>query len=305
MHGTHRRKTGPYIRGQGAHEGPGSRKTLLSLRIAHNGDAQTVTRQLRVSADRMAVAMQRLSSGLRVNSAADDAAGLGISERLRGQIRGLEQANRNIHDGISMLQVAEAALDTVSQILHRARELAVQYNNGTYSWTDKDAMSVELVALSNEIAAIEQRTEFNGIKLLQDATVAVTIQVGANQGETLLVSLVDLFGPGLNLVRPISFFTLPWLEADITGLDAHIQDVAAARSRLGASVNRLEYALRANETTQLNLMAAESRIRDADMAFEMTALIKQQVLQRSGMAMLAHANGGTSRQILHHLRPPD
>jgi flagellin len=276
----------------------------MSLRIAYNGDAQTITRQLRVSSDRMSVAMQRLSSGLRINSAADDAAGLGISERLRGQIRGLEQANRNIHDGISMLQTMEAALDTVTQILHRARDLAVQYNNGTYSWGDKGSISTELIALSDEIARIEATTYFNGIPLLQDATVTLTLQVGANQGDTVLVSLVDLFG-AWNTVKSISFFTVPWLEADITGMDANIADVQAVRGRLGAYVNRLEHTLNTNQSSIENLMAAESRIRDLDIAVEMTALVKQQLLQRSGMAMLAHANGGTASQILHALRPRD
>ena len=285
--------------------GTGSGKTSLSLRITYNGDAQTVTRQLRVSSERMAVAMQRLSSGLRINSAADDAAGLGISEKLRGQIRGLEQANRNIMDGISMLQVADSALEAVSHILQRARELAVQYNNGTYSSTDKRAIGTELIALSNEVAAIEGKTEFNGIKLLQSATVTVTLQVGANQGETISVSLADLFGPGLSLVRPISFRTLPaapWFQADITGLDAHINDVAAARGRLGAYINRLEYAYDANQSAQEAHMRAESQIRDTDMAAEMTQLVRQQLLQKSGMAMLAQANGGTAKQILYQLR---
>ncbi|MCW2927562.1 MAG: flagellin FliC, partial [Thermoleophilia bacterium] len=147
--------------------------------------------------------MQRLSSGLRINSAADDASGLGISERLRGQIRGLEQANRNIQDGVSLLNVMDQVLDGVASILQRARELAVQYNNGTYSDNDKQAISQELIALSDEIARIESTTQFNGMFLMQDSTATITLQVGANQGEKMLVSLVDLFGPGLNLVRPV------------------------------------------------------------------------------------------------------
>jgi flagellin len=118
----------------------------------------------------------------------------------------------------------------------------------------------------------------------------VTLQVGANQGDTITVSLVDLFGPGLNLVRPISFFTLPWLPADIAGLDAHISDVAAARGRIGAQSNRLEYTMDANSTLQSNLMEAESRIRDVDVAEEMTQLVRQRVLQSTGMAMLQKFN---------------
>jgi flagellin len=252
--------------------------------------AAEVHRNLGLSTGRLAVAMQRLSSGLRINSAADDAAGLGISEKLRSQIRSVEQANRNIQDGISLLNTMEAALDSVSSILQRARELAVQFNNGTNDWNAKQAIGAELVQLSNEVARIEGSTQFNGIPLLQDATAMVTLQVGANQGDTITVSLVDLFGPGLNLVRPISFFTLPWLPADIAGLDAHISDVAAARGRIGAQSNRLEYTMDANSTLQSNLMEAESRIRDVDVAEEMTQLVRQRVLQSTGMAMLQKFN---------------
>lgn len=269
----------------------------MNLRINTNVEAVAAHRHARVASDRLAVAMKRLSSGLRINTAGDDAAGLGISERLRGQIRGLEQANRNIQDGISMLQVAEAALDTVHQILHRARELAVQYNNGVYSSAQKQAISRELVQLSNEIRRIEGSTNFNGIPLLQNAMTTITLQVGANSTatDTISVSLADLFGVGLALVRPVTFFTLPALPADIAGFDLHIQDVATARGRFGAVVNRLEHALAANQNTIENYMAAESRIRDADMAQEMTVLLRQKVLQQSSTAMLAHAQGSRGR----------
>ncbi len=269
----------------------------MSLRINTNVEALTAHRQVRVASDRLSVAMRRLSSGFRINTAADDAAGLGISERLRGQIRSLEAANRNIQDGISMLQTAEAALDTVHQILHRARELAVQYNNGVYSTAQKTAISRELIQLSHEIRRIEGQTTFNGVPLLQNAMTTITLQVGANAGptETINVSMADLFGPGLALVRPVTFFTLPWLDADIEGFDLHIQDVATARGRFGAMINRLEYALSANQTTIENYMSAESRIRDADMAKEMTELARQKVLQQSSMAMLAHAQGARNR----------
>jgi flagellin len=245
----------------------------------------------------MAVAMKRLSSGMRINSAADDAAGLGISERLRGQIRGLAQANRNIQDGISMLNTIEGALTEVHSILQRARELAVQFNNGTYSFTDKGGILTELASLSDEIARIEQVTTFNGIPLLQNALSTVTLQVGANQGEVITASLVDLFGPGLNLVRPNTFFALPWLDADITGMDLHIDDVASARTRVGALVNRLEHTLQSNLAQQESLMASESRIRDTDMAAEMMALTKQQILQQSGATMMLFANQSTARVL--------
>ena len=266
----------------------------MSLRINTNVEAVAAHRHVRVASDKLSVAMRRLSSGLRINSAADDAAGLGISERLRGQIRGLEQANRNIQDGISMLQTAEAALETVHQILHRARELAVQYNNGTNSIAAKQAISRELIQLSNEVARIEGQVSFNGIPLLQNAMTTITLQVGANAGDTISVSMADLFGAGLSLVRPVTFFTLPWLSSDISGMDLHIQDVATARGRFGAMINRLEHALSANSNQIESYMAAESRIRDADMAKEMTELVRQRVLQQSSMAMLAQANAGES-----------
>ncbi len=266
----------------------------MSLRINTNVEAVAAHRHVRVASDRLSVAMKRLSTGLRINSAGDDAAGLGISERLRGQIRGLEQANRNIQDGISLLQTAEATLETVHQILHRARELAVQYNNGTYSTAQKTMISRELIQLSNEISRIEGQALFNGISLLSDATTTITLQIGANSTvtDTISISLADLFGAGLALVRPVTFFTLPWLSADIEGFDLHIQDVATARGRFGAQINRLEHALAANQNQIEAYMSAESRIRDADVAQEMTTMARQQVLLRSSMAMLAHAQSG-------------
>lgn len=246
--------------------------------------------------------MQRLSSGLRVNSAADDAAGLGISERMRAQIRGLEQANRSLQDGISLLRTMEGALETVHSILHRARELAVQYNNGTLSWGAKDAISAELTMLSHEVARIEDTTHFNGIALLQDATATITLQVGANQGEVILVSLTDLFGPGLSLVRPATFFVIPWIDADIVGFDAHISDVATARGRIGGQMNRLQHALAANQGAQGALMAAESRIRDVDVALEMVSLTRAKLLQQSGLAVLQTTHDQHAR-VLQLLDP--
>jgi flagellin len=273
----------------------------MSLRIAHNVDAMAAHRHVALSTDRLAVAMKRLSSGLRINSAADDAAGLGISERLRGQIRSLEQANRNIQDGISLLQTAEAALETVHSILHRARELAVQYNNDTNDANAKLAISRELFQLSSEIRRIEGATQFNGVPLLQSAGLTITLQVGANAGEQIAFSMVDLFGIGTALVRPITFFTPPGVPADIPGFDIHIDDVATARGRFGAIVNRLEHALAANQVTVESYMSAESTLRDADVAKEMADFARQQILQQSSMAMLAQAQQGNSRQRIGDL----
>lgn len=270
----------------------------MSLRIAHNVEAMAAHRHLGVSADRLSVAMRRLSSGLRINSAADDAAGLGVAERMRSQIRGLEQANRNIQDGISLLQTLEGSLQEVHSILQRARDLAVQQVNGTYSFTDKVAIREELFALSAEIGRIEQVTEFNGIKLLQDDTTLVTFQIGANGGEILAINLVDLMGPNVgDLIRPNTFFTVPWWPADIDGFDMHITDVATARGRVGSTINRLEHAMRANEQSMEALMGAESRIRDTDMAKEMAALTKAQILQQSGTTALLFAQQTPARLV--------
>lgn len=269
----------------------------MSFRIAHNHDAAAAHRRMSVSADKMAVAMRRLSSGLRINTAADDASGLGISERMRAQIRGLEQASRNVNDGISLLNTLEGALQEVHSILQRGRELAVQYNNGINDTSQRQLIIEELAQLSHEIARIEETTTFNGIPLLQDALAMVTLQVGANQGETVTVSLVDLFGPGLSLVRPVTFFAVPWSDADLAGFDTHIQDVSLARARVGAQVNRLEHILADNQHRQEILMGAESRLRDVDMATEMMELTKQQVLQSSTSTVLLFATRTPERVL--------
>ncbi|MCW2961348.1 MAG: flagellin FliC [Thermoleophilia bacterium] len=246
--------------------------------------------------------MQRLSSGLRINSARDDAAGLGISERLRGQIRGLEQADRNIQDGISLLQTMDGVLNEVHSILQRARELAVQRNNGGIGTQAKNAIKSEFLALCAEIGRIEGSTQFNGIPLLQNASAVLTLQVGANDGEMITISLVDLIGGGAgSLVRPNTFFTVSWNDADLAGFDLHIDDVATARGRLGAIQNRLEYALSANQNTRENLMGAESRIRDVDVASEMSNYVRTKILQQGATAMLAQANQAP-RNVLSLLR---
>jgi flagellin len=241
--------------------------------------------------------MRRLSSGLRIASAADDAAGLQISERMRSQVRGLEVANRNIQDGISLLNTMDGALSEVHSILQRARTLAVQYNNLSNDANARQTIIDEFTQLSNEIARIEDTTNFNGIPLLQNALTIVTLQVGANVGDTVAISLVDLFGPGLNLVRSVTFSLLTFVNADITAIDQHITDVATARGRLGATSNSLEHTMNANAIQQENLMAAESRIRDADMAGEMTTLARNQIIQQAGMAALSMANQNQARVL--------
>ena len=224
--------------------------------------------------------MERLSSGLRINKAADDAAGLGISEKMRSQIRGLAQSQRNIQDGVSMVQTAEGNLDEVHSILQRVRELAVQYKNGSLSTAGKGAIQSEVDALSSEI------TPHPGCRAVQrhqpagHRVAAITFQVGANDGQTISIT----FGS----VAVSSYATLSTLQ--LSTIDADVDKVSAARAGFGAVQNRLEHALAVTGSYQENLTSAESRIRDVDMAEEMVNLTKNQILQQAGTAMLAQAN---------------
>jgi flagellin len=252
----------------------------MSLRINTNVDAQAAHRYLTKTSEQVSKSMERLSSGLRINKAADDAAGLGISEKMRSQIRGLAQSQRNIQDGVSMVQTAEGNLDEVQSILQRVRELAVQYKNGSLSVAGKGAIQSEVDQLSLEVTRIQGAAQFNGISLLSATAVAVTFQVGANDGQTISIS----FG---SAVTP-AYGTLSTLQ--LSTIDADVDKVSAARAGFGAVQNRLEHALAVTGSYQENLTAAESRIRDVDMAEEMVNLTKNQILQQAGTAMLAQAN---------------
>jgi len=251
----------------------------MSLRINTNVDAQAAHRYLTKTSEQVSKSMERLSSGLRINKAADDAAGLGISEKMRSQIRGLAQAQRNIQDGVSMVQTAEGNLDEVHSILQRVRELAVQYKNGSLSTAGKGAIQSEVDALSSEITRIQGAAQFNGINLLGTAS-GVTFQVGANDGQTIAITFAA--------VTISSYATLSTVA--LATIDADVDAVSAARSGFGATQNRLEHALAVTGSYQENLTAAESRIRDVDMAEEMVTLTKNQILSQAGTAMLAQAN---------------
>jgi flagellin len=252
----------------------------MSLRINQNVDAMAAHRFLSQTSEKISQSMERLSSGLRINKAADDAAGLGISEKMRGQINGLAQAQRNIQDGVSMVQTAEGNLDEVHSILQRVRELAVEYKNGALSTAGKAAITSEVNALSSEIDRIQKSATFNGITLLGTAT-SVTFQVGANDGETISVSFGSASLSGSYDLSD---------AAILSSIDADIDAVSATRSSFGAVQNRLDHALAVAGSYQENLTSAESRIRDVDMAEEMVNLTKNQILQQAGTAMLAQAN---------------
>ena len=257
----------------------------MSLRINNNEAANTAHRQLSATSANLQRSMERLSSGSRINRAADDAAGLGISEKMRGQIRGLAQAQRNIQDGVSLVQTAEGNLDEVHSMLQRVRELAVQYKNGTIDAAGRAAIQTEVNQLASEIERIGSTAQFNGTSLLAN-TSTISFQVGANDGEQIGIAMISL-GSSVGT----AFYSLTAAgTADISEIDAAITAVSAQRATLGAVQNRLEHTLSETAIYHENLVAAESRIRDVDMAEEMVNLTKTQVLQQAGTAMLAQAN---------------
>jgi flagellin len=257
----------------------------MSLRIQHNIAAYDAERNLSGTSMRMQQSMARLSSGYRINTAADDAAGLAISEKLRGQIGGLAQANSNAQDGISLVQTAEGQLNEVHSMLQRVRDLAVQYKNGTLSTDDRTAIQSEVNQLGSEIERIGQAAAFNGISLLA-ANTAITFQIGSNDGDTITVSTISL-GSAVNT----NVFTLTTTgAADISEIDEAINAVSAQRSTFGAVQNRLEHTINNLATYQENLTASESQIRDVDMASEMVEFTKDQILQQAGTSMLSQAN---------------
>jgi flagellin len=257
----------------------------MSLRIQNNVEAFNAHRNLSAVSAKVTESMERLSSGYRINRAADDAAGLAISEKMRAQIRGLNQAQRNANDGVSLVQTAEGALQTVHSMMQRVRELAVQFKNDTLSATNRTAIQSEVFQLASEIERIGSTTKFNGICLLNN-TGAVSFQVGANDSEQIAVTMINL-----SSTVGTSYFALTAAgTADISEIDAVIDSISAQRATLGAVQNRLQYSMENVGIYQENLVAAESRIRDVDMAAETVSLTKNQILAQAGTAMLAQAN---------------
>jgi flagellin len=270
----------------------------MALRIQNNVEAFNAHRNLSHTEGTLARSMERLSSGYRINRAADDAAGLAISERLRGQIRGLDQAQRNVQDAVSMVQTAEGSLTEVHAMLQRVRELAVQFKNGSLSNADRTAIQSEVNQLSSEIERIGQSAEFNGIRLLNSSQ-TISFQVGSEDGQSITVSTISLgsaAGVGSSYIALSSVNT-----TDISEIDAAIDNVSAQRASFGAVQNRLEYTLNNAAIYQENLTASESRIRDVDMAAEMVQFTKLQILQQAGSSMLAQANQ-SSQGVLSLLR---
>ena len=262
--------------------------TIINTNVA----SLTAQRTLARSSSEMATALQRLSSGLRINSAKDDAAGLALSERLTTQVRGYNQAIRNAGDGISLVQTAEGGIEAITNSLQRMRELAVQSAN--YSLTDEDrkAVTTEFDELRDEIKRVAEQTKFNGRALLDGTFTAADFQVGANVGETIQVDAITNMGyTALGLTSAsVGVSTASAASSAISTISTALDKVVAARANLGASINRFEQTISNLRVTVENLSAARSRIQDADFAAETAALTRLQILQQSGMAVLSQAN---------------
>jgi flagellin len=253
----------------------------MGLRIYNNVEAQNAHRQLSSTNMKLSASMERLSSGLRINRAADDAAGLAVSEEMRTQIRGMNVASRNALDGVSLVQVADGALGGVNDMLQRIRDLAVQAANGTLTDLQRNNLDQEVQSIMAEIGRVASDTEFNGIKILS-GSVATAASVIAFTISTMTASDLGISG--------LAVGTAASATAAIASIDAAIRSVNSQRASMGAIQNRLEQTISRLELTSENLQAAESRIRDADMASEMIDFTRNQILQQSGTAMLSQAN---------------
>ncbi|WP_010681189.1 flagellin N-terminal helical domain-containing protein [Acetivibrio cellulolyticus] len=260
------------------------------MRINNNMMAYNAHRQLKTNSAAQEKSLEKLSSGYRINKAGDDAAGLSISEKMRGQIRGLQQASRNAQDGISLIQTAEGALSETHSILQRMRELSVQASNDTNVTADRDAIETELDDLSGEITRIAQKTQFNTQTLL-DGTFSGVVQIGANAGENLSFSIGSMDADALSVVdAAIAVDTTAAAQSSVSIINTAINTVSTQRAKLGAKQNRLEHTINNLDTAAENLQASESRIRDVDMAQEMMSYTKNNILNQAATAMLAQAN---------------
>ena len=262
--------------------------------IQHNMQAANTNRQLGITGGRLAKSTEKLSSGYKINRAGDNAAGLTISEKMRGQIRGLEQASVNAQDGISLIQTAEGALNETQAILQRMRELTVQAANDTNVSADREAIKEELEALTEEVTRIATQTEFNTMKLLNGSFKSKNLQVGANSGQNIAFSIKTMTASALNITNVASgVSSYASATANIKVVQSALNQVSKQRSALGALQNRLEHTIANADNTAENLQAAESRIRDVDMADEMVKYSKDNILQQAAQSMLAQANQST------------
>jgi flagellin len=272
----------------------------MSLSVNTNIAALDAHRNLVGTTGALQQSMQRLSSGYRINKAADDAAGLAISQKLQAQVGGLDQAQRNAQDAVSLVQTADGSMNEVQSMLQRVRDLAVQYNNGTLSSTDKAAITNEVAQLCAEVSRISSQTKFNGIALLSGGG-AITFQVGADDGESITVNARSLFGSGASFDVDSNVFSFGTGTVTLASIDSAISSVSTARSTFGAVQNRLQHTLNNLATYSENLSASNSQIQDTDMASEMVNFTKLQVLQQAGTSMLSQANS-QSQSVLRLLQ---
>lgn len=256
------------------------------MRINTNLNAMIATNQMSKNTALAGSSMEKLSTGLRITKAGDDAAGLAVSEKMRAQIRGMEQAERNVQDGISMVQTAEGALEEAGNIAQRMRELGVQAGNDTLSPEDRTKVKEELLQLQDEMKKISEETKFNGKKLLNTAG-TFTIQAGANS-ETRKIATADLSSIA-NGLSTITISSSAQAQSFVENVDKALTSINDARSALGAMQNRLEYTANNLTTSTENLTAAESRIRDVDVAKEMVTLSKLNILNQASQAMVSQA----------------
>ena len=260
--------------------------------VQHNLSAMNTNRQLGIITDAQAGATEKLSSGYKINRAADDAAGLAISEKMRSQIRGLDRASANAQDGISLIQVAEGALNEAHAILQRMNELATQAANDTNTSTDRDAIQQEINQLTSEINRIQSTTQFNTMNLLDGTFQGKNLQVGAISGQGISISISNMDAASLGVSGlKVSSFSIA--GAAMEKIQAAIEKVSKQRSKLGAIQNRLEHTINNLDTSSENTSAAESRIRDTDMAEEMVEYSKNNILAQAGQSMLTQANQQT------------
>lgn len=262
----------------------------MGLRINTNVGAINAHRNLGVSDVALSRSLEKLSSGFRINRASDDAAGLAISEKMRSQVSGLNQASQNAQDAISMLNTAEGALNETETILQRMRTLGVQGASDTLTTSDRSNIQTEMSQLSTELDRISNSTEFNTRKLLNgDISGGVTLQIGANSSQTMTIGIKSMGASDLSLSSP-TVGSAALSSTTIASIDKAIADVSEERSKIGAYVNRLEHTITNLGVASENLSAAESRIRDLDMAKEVSSMTRNQILTQSGTAMLAQAN---------------
>lgn len=262
--------------------------------VQHNLTAANTNRQLGITTNGLQKSTEKLSSGYKINRAADDAAGLSISEKMRNQIRGLNKASDNAQDGISLVQTAEGALNEVHSMLQRMSELAVQASNGTNASQDRTALDNEVQQLKTEIDRVGTTTQFNKMDILTgefSSNNEKTLQVGANQDQVITIAISALTSTvGSALDAKVKVGTASAAQSSITIIQNSITNLSALRSKLGALQNRLEHTVANLDNISENTQSAESRIRDTDMAEEMVQYSKNNILQQAGQSMLAQAN---------------